>query len=121
MVRAMPREANWASLLACTLLSLALVATTARVVFGAAARTLARAGDNLPCGRVAHVAQRVDGDQGGDQHAPRKGDGERSDTSLHGPCHAEEFADSGARAGAHAAFLHRVRGGCRRRRLAHGG
>src|ERR1035438_5769482 len=33
MARAMPREANWASLLAWTLFSLALVATTARVVF----------------------------------------------------------------------------------------
>ena len=84
MVRAMPRLANWASLLACTLVSRALVATTASVVLparrgaadGAAhasrlrvsansrlSGALARAGDDLAGGGIAHVAERVHRDQ----------------------------------------------------------
>jgi phospholipid/cholesterol/gamma-HCH transport system permease protein len=75
--------------------------------------------DHFAGGRIAHVAERIDGNQGGHHHAFGESHGERTDAGLHGAGHAEDFADGGAGARAHAPFLHRFGGSSGRRRFAH--
>ncbi len=85
----------------------------------AAPGILARAGDNLAGGGIAHVAERIDGHQGGYHHPLGKRDGERTDTGLHGAGHAQDLTDRSAGARTHTAFFHRIGGSSGRRRFAH--
>ena len=82
---------------------------------GSAART----GDQLACGRVAHVAERVHHYERRNHGSAGEHDGGGADPALHRLLHAEKLADRGAGARAYRAFLHRIVGGGGRGRLAH--
>ena len=132
MARARPSWAICATLVACALVSLALVATTPMVVFSpmgcfcAAPRAQqharigkpravvrAHAGDHAPRRGIDDVAERVDGDERRDDEAAGQRDGGGADAALHRALHAHQLADRRAGARADVALGDRAR---RRRR-----
>ena len=135
----MPRPACCASLVACTLVSRALVATTTSVVLRRRSRRLRRA-SSAPAvsanSRLSGVLRApatilpVAGSRTSPnafttarlrhQHAARQRHRERADARFHGLPHAQNLADGGAGARAHRAFLHGVGGGGRGGGFAHG-
>ncbi len=138
--RAMPSDANSASLRASSLFSAAFVATATRVVLprrnpaGVPPRTRralsANSEDSGDCRvpatilpvRIANVSHRIHHGQRRHEHprgAPLQRHRPGSNPGLHRVSQAQHFAYGGPRACSHSAFLNSLRRGCSGRSLTH--